>query len=76
MIFKIKKADDHVVYLSGVIKCKRYRIKVDNDGIVEQVICISRYLRCTCQTCSLVCPARSYKRKKDKVFRGNKDESL
>jgi hypothetical protein len=65
MMFKIKKSNDRVVYLPSTINCSRYRIEADNDGIIEQIKCVSRYLRRACKTCGLICHAKPHRRKKD-----------
>ena len=51
--FRIKKADDTVVYIPLMLGCKRYKCIIGDDGFLEKVICRARKNKPECKGCWL-----------------------
>ena len=54
MYFKIKKANDLVIYLVvGPSSCKKWHTTTDRNEIIDGIKCFARLRQSKCKSCSL-----------------------
>ena len=83
MFFKVKKANDQVIYLHFVPKnCNKWHIVFDKNGVFVEVRCFSLRKRPMCNNCRLVktiqkkYPKKILSRYKKEMMRRNKNEKV
>ena len=55
MYFKIRKADDRVIYLTpGPQTCGKWRVTKDENGAIDEVKCFASRRQPKCRNCCLV----------------------
>ena len=53
MFFRIIKANEHAVYIPILIGCNRYKCRISQDGVLDEVYCPARGRHRRCRGCNV-----------------------